>query len=301
MTGAHDPELGLVYWGTGNPAPIFNGDARAGDNLHTASVVALDLQSGKLRWHYQFTPNDEHDWDSTQQPVMADVTVGGQARAALLWANRNGFFYALDRRSGEFLYARPFVKQTWADGFDPRGRPIRREDARPSRAGTFAWPQMPGGTNWWPPSYDAQRRLMFVPTVDAASIYFRGEPVRKHGEEFRGGAALFATSQPAVSAIKAIDPSDGSIRWERRLESGGPEVRRAVGGVLSTATGIVFAGYRTDFFAFDAEDGAELWKVHLGGVVHAPPVAYQIDGVEYIAVVAGRALFVFSLPPPGAS
>ena len=296
-TGAYDENLDLVFWGVGNPAPLYDGTVRAGDNLFSCSVIALEARTGKLRWHFQFTPHDEHDWDATQQPVLAQISWKGQRRAALVTANRNGFFYALDRQTGEFLFAKPFVKQTWAAELDSKGRPIARPEATPSRTGTLVWPWDGGGTNWWPPSYDGGRRLLYVPSVDAGAVYFRQERTPfERGKPFTGGLAKPATNQPVTAAIKAIDAETGTIRWESRLAKGGANVRKAVGGVLSTAGDLVFVGYDEEFFALDADSGERLWSIRVGGRINAPPVSYAIDETQFVAVMAGNALYTFALP-----
>jgi alcohol dehydrogenase (cytochrome c) len=296
-TGAYDAKRDLIYWGAGNPAPAHHGGVRAGDNLYANSVVALDAASGKLRWHYQFTPADENDWDAVQQPVLARIQWHGEQRDVVLWANRNGFFYALDRDSGKFLLAKPFVKQSWADGFDQNGRPTRRPASRPTSTGALVWPWVGGGTNWWPPSYDSQRRLLYVPSVDGASIYFRDENARfQKGKFFLGGVANNAPNQPTTVAIKAIAADTGEVRWQTALAHGAV-VHRVVGGVLSTSTGLVFGGYRDEFFAFDSDTGEKVWQLRLGGEINAAPVSYAIDGHQFIAIMAGHALFTFSLPP----
>lgn len=296
--GAYDPELDLIFWGVGNPAPNFQGDVRSGDNLYSNSVIALDAKSGTLRWHFQFTPGDEHDWDAVQQPVLADITFQGQRWPVVVWANRNGFLYVLDRRTGKFLFAKPFVKQTWASGFDPGGRPILRPEARPSRIGTLVWPATSGGTNWWPPSYDERRRVLYVPAVDAASIYFRNEVRIEKGKLFLGSASQIAANHPVAASIKAIDVETGDTRWEAGLMRGGSDsVHRQVGGVLSTNGDLVFAGYRDEFFAFDADDGRKLWQIRLGGPINAAPIAYAMNETQYVAIMAGHSLFTFALPP----
>ncbi len=296
-TGAYDPKRDLIYWGAGNPAPAHHGGVRKGDNLFANSVVALDASSGKLRWHYQFTPADENDWDAVQQPVLARIPWQGEPRDVVLWANRNGFFYTLDRESGKFLSATAFVKQTWADGFDESGRPLRRPASRPTSTGALVWPWVGGGTNWWPPSYDSERRLLYVATVDGASIYFRDDNVRfERGRLFMGGISNNATNQPTTVAIKAIAVDTGEVRWQAPLAQGAV-VHRVVGGVLSTATGLAFAGYRDEFFAFDSDTGEKVWQLRLGGEINAAPVSYAVDGQQFIAVMAGHSLFTFSLPP----
>jgi alcohol dehydrogenase (cytochrome c) len=297
-TGAYDEKLDLVYWGVGNPAPVYQGDARTGDNLFSNSAIALEAKTGRLRWHFQFTPADEHDWDAVQQPVLAEIPWQGRRRSTLLWANRNGFFYALDRETGEFFFAKPFVKQTWAAGLGPAGRPIVRPEARPSRQGSLVWPSVVGGTNWWPPSYDRTRQLVYVPSMEAAGIFFREEARFEQGERFLGSSSQLVPNQPITTAIKAIDTQTGSIRWEARLAHGAPEVvYGGVGGVLSTAGGLVFVGYRDEFFAFDAVSGKELWRIRVGGIVNAAPVSFAVDGVQYVALMAGHSLFAFALPP----
>lgn len=296
-SGAYDAQRDIVYWGVGNPAPAHHGGVRKGDNLYANSVVALDASTGKLRWHYQFTPADENDWDAVQQPVLARIPWQGEARDVVLWANRNGFFYVLDRETGKFLLAKAFVKQTWADGFDENGRPIRRPASRPTSTGTLVWPWVGGGTNWWPPSYDSRRGLLFVPSVDGASIYFRDENVRfKNGQLFMGGIAHNATNQPTTIAIKAIAADTGEIRWQTQLAQGAV-LHRIVGGALSTAPGLVFAGYRDEFFAFDSDTGEKLWQIRLGGEINAAPVSYAVDGRQFIAIMSGHALFTLALPP----
>lgn len=296
-TGAYDAELNLLYWGVGNPAPPFLSKDRAGTNLYSNSVVALDADSGKLRWYYQFTPGDGRDWDSVQQPVLAEIPWQGRPRTVLLWANRNGFFYALDRRTGEFLFAKPFAKQTWAAGFAPDGRPIQRPEASPTGKGVLVSPAANGATNWWPPSYDASRRLMYVPALDAGSIYFASEAhVEKGKGQFLGSTSVFSLNQPAATSIKAIETQTGIVRWETQLDHG-PDITHFVGGVLSTGGGVVFAGYHDEFLALDSDTGHMLWRIRLGARVNAPPVAYAVGGTQFIALMAGNSLFAFSLPP----
>ena len=296
--GSYDAEQDLVFWGTGNPAPVFHGEARRGDNLFSNSVVAIEAKSGRLRWHYQFTPGDDHDWDSAQQPILAEIEWQGNKRSVVLWANRNAFFYALDRKSGEFLFAKPFVKQTWNEGFDAKGRPRVAASAKPSASGSLVWPATMSATNWWPPSYDRARQLVFVPSSDAAGIYFQADEVKfKRGERFDGGAATFySPNQPATAYVKAIDAQTGEIRWQTVLGSGSENFVWTVGGVLSTGGGVVFAGYRDVFRSFDADSGEELWRMNLGARVRGSPMSFAIDGQQYIAVAAGSSLFAFRLP-----
>jgi alcohol dehydrogenase (cytochrome c) len=297
-TGSYDPVQDLILWGTGNPAPQFDARERSGSNLFSNCVIALEARTGKLRWHYQFTPGEEHDWDSTQQPVLAEMDWKGKQRSVLLWANRNGFFYALDRTNGEFLFARPFVKQTWNEGFDAKGGPRFAASAQPTPAGTVVWPATMAATNWWPPSYDRSRQLVFVPSSDAAGIYYRAEqPVRfERGRRFEGiQAAFYAPDHPATAYLKAIDARTGEIRWQTVLGAGPDDFDWTVGGVLSTRTGVVFAGYRNLFHAFDADTGKELSRVDLGGRVRGSPIAFELDGQQHVTVAAGSKLFTFAL------
>jgi|GEM_PF-53512 len=300
VTGAYDAKQDLILWGVGNPGPVFQADQRKGDNLFSNSVIAIDGATGKLRWYFQFTPSDEHDWDSNQQPIIADIEWQGRQRAVLLWANRNGFFYALDRTNGEFLFARPFVKQTWNEGFDERGRPRIAEGARPSRNGTVVWPAIMAATNWWPPSYDPLRHLVFVPSSDAAGVYFRTNEVQfERGAHFEGSAAWpYSPNLPASAYVKAIDARSGEIRWQAVLEMNPANFVWTVGGVLSTHSGVAFAGYRDYFHAFDSDSGIELWKVNLGARVRGSPISYSVDGRQYITVAAGHSVFTFAAPSP---
>lgn len=302
QTGSYDPELNLIYWGVGNPGPDWNGDSRPGDNLYTDSVIALDADSGELRWHYQFTPHDEMDYDATQVPILADLNWQGQERKVMLWANRNGLFYVLDRASGEFLLGKPFVTVNWMDGFDAQGRP--KQVLAPTEEGTFIMPNNQGATNWYPPSYSPVTELMYVPTwVDTYSVYTKREVEYEPGQQYVGAFPTMA--MPALSvrptnlrlpeegtgAIQAIDPHSGDIAWKF------PMADVTDSGVLSTATNLVFAGGREGYFyALHAETGEELWRVSLGGQVASGPMSYAIDGKQYIAVAAGAGLFVFALP-----
>ena len=296
-TGSYDPALGLVYWGTGNPAPVFNLNSRLGNNLYSDSVVALDVQTGTLRWYYQFTPLDDHGWDSTQQPILSDIKWQGQTIQALFLANRNGFFYALDRTTGRFLFAKAYAKQTWASGFTDDGHPIILPGAHSTPTGAVVSPPSNGATNWWPPSFDPKRNLLFVPSVDSADTYFSTDNEGYHaGKPFMSSGYERAHSQPTTLAVRAIDVSTGQLHWNSTLDVGGAEVPGEMGGVLSTGGDLVFAGYSDEFDAFDADTGAKLWSTPLGGIVHASPISYSFDGRQYIAVFSGRTLFVFALP-----
>jgi len=298
MTGSYDPQLDLIYWGTGNPSPSLNSAARPGDNLHSCSIVALDARTGALRWSFQFSPGDDHDYDAAHVPVLADLDISGNRSRVVLSAVKNGFFYVLDRATGHFIRATAFVRQNWAEGITADGRPIPREAARPRPQGTLVWPSTYGATNWWTPSYDAERGLMFVPTLDAATIFFSGDAGESRDTDV--GGMMQKAPQPVAASIRAIDVRTGTIRWVAELGKNEPPAKVAVGGLLSTSTGLVFGGYRNNFSAFDADTGHRLWNINLGGYINAPPVSFEIDHEPYIAVAAGHALFVFKLGSHGA-
>jgi alcohol dehydrogenase (cytochrome c) len=299
--GSYDPELNLVYWGTGNPGPDWNGDPRPGDNLYSCSVVALDADTGKLKWHYQFSPHDEFDYDSTQVPVLADIQWQGRLRKVMLFANRNGIFYVLDRATGEFLLGKPFVKVTWMDGFDAKGRPHRAVES--STTGVLVYPGNQGGTNWYNPAFNPRTGLFYVPTwEDTSSTFTKREQEFKPGQTFGAGnptVPVGLTTQNQYTrteeegyygAIRALDPKTGDTKWIFKLS------QVTDGGVLTTATDLVFAGGREGyFFALDGRDGKLLWKAMLGGQVAAGPISYAVAGKQYVAVAAGNGLFAFAL------
>jgi alcohol dehydrogenase (cytochrome c) len=291
VTGVYDPELDLLYWGVGNPSPVYTGETREGDNLYTDSVIALERKTGKLAWHFQFTPHDEHDWDSGQTPILLDATVAGKPRKVIAWANRNGFYYLLDRQTGEFLQATPFVKQTWARGLDPRGRPILTDDQRPTHTGTLVYPGVSGGTNWQPPAYHPELGLVIVPATDGSSV-FTNSPPERH-EPFVLAAASGAATADERTVVKALDALTGAQKWEYRPPHGhGPPGKS---GLLATAGGLVFGAAEGQLYALDARTGADLWHVSLGGVTAAAPISVNVDGHQVIVVGAGRAMFVFGL------
>lgn len=291
VTGAYDPVLDLVYWGVGNPAPIYSGEEREGDNLYTNSVIALARKTGKLAWHFQFSPHDEHDWDSNQTPILADLTVAGVPRKVIGWANRNGFYYVLDRATGEFLVGTPFVKQTWARGLDARGRPIPAPGGRPTREGALVYPGVAGGTNWQSPAFHPGLGSIFIPATEGSSIFTNSAP-EKHqpGALFVASGSLTQEFEPMV---KALDAVTGEKRWEYRS----PRARATGGrsGLLATAGDLVFGACEGQLFALDARTGAELWRVGLGGMTTAAPISFRIDGHQRIAIAGGRAVFVFGL------
>lgn len=291
MTGSYDPELNLVYWGTGNPGPDWNGDVRLGDNLYSDAVLAIDPDTGELKWYFQFTPHDIHDWDSTQIPILADSEFGGQSRKLMLWPNRNAFFYVLDRETGEFLLGKPYARQTWAKGLDEKGRPIRIPGTSPSVEGTTVSPSIGGGTNWFSPSYSPRTDLLYVMAYDGETTYYIREDEYVAGERFTGGGGV--TPLPAAkyaSAVRAISPQTGNLEWEYPVQP------RSSAGVLSTAGDLVFSGTIDGFFfALDGNTGEERWHINLGSRVHAAPMSYMVDGRQYVAIAAGNVLFTFAV------
>ena len=293
MTGSYDPDLNLIYWGTGNPGPDYDGSVREGDNLYSDSVVALDADTGELKWYFQFTPHDIHDWDSTQIPVLADTMFNGEERKVMLFPNRNAFFYVLDRETGEFLLGKPYARQTWAEGLDENGRPILLPGKEPSPEGTIVSPPIIGASNWWSPSYSPRTDLIYVTTLDGETKYFiRPTEYLVPGQSYRAGGG--ETPLPMESyhrAVRAISPQTGDIRWEFPVDP------RTTSGLMSTAGDLVFGGSADGFFfALDALTGEELWHRNIGGRIHAAPMGYAVNGKQYVAIAAGNAVFSFALP-----
>jgi alcohol dehydrogenase (cytochrome c) len=289
-TGSYDPVEKTVYWGVGNPGPDWNGDPRPGDNLYTCSLVALDAETGKLKWYFQFTPHDTHDWDATEIPVLLDTVIRGKPRKVVAMANRNGFYYVLDRTSGEFLTGTAYAKQTWAKGLDDSGRPMVLPNTEPSEAGTLVWPSLQGSTNWFSPSYDAGRKQFYVAVREMSSIYYKGEAEYKPGTFFAGGGERALNGDDAWGAIRALDVATGARKWEFKLQSP-PWV-----GVLGTAGGLVFGGSdEGNFYALDAMTGKPVWDFQTGGSMASNPISFLIDGKQRVAIAAGHAIFVFGL------
>jgi alcohol dehydrogenase (cytochrome c) len=290
VTGSYDPESDTVYWGIGNPGPDWNPDPRRGDNLYTCSLVALDGATGKLKWHFQFTPNDSHDWDSAHVPVLFEADVRGQHRKLVAVANRNAFYYVLDRKTGEFVAGREYSKQTWAKGLDDHGKPIVIPGMEPSEEGTLVWPNLNGATVWFSPSYSPKSGLFYVSVREIASIYYKRKAEYKPGTFFAGGGEAGNPNEPPSGAIRALDAATGVKRWEFKMHTA-PWT-----GVLSTAGGLVFSGSdEGNFFALDAATGKPLWDFQTGARIAANPVSFNIDGRQAIAIAAGRVLYVFSL------
>jgi alcohol dehydrogenase (cytochrome c) len=290
VTGAYDPELKLVYWGIGNPGPDWNGDPRRGDNLYTCSLVALDADTGEMRWYFQFTPHDTHDWDSAHVPMLFDAEVNGAKRKLVAVANRNAFYYVLDRTTGKFITGRAYAKQTWAKGLDANGRPIPNGDADPSPEGRVVWPSLNGATVWFSPSFDPDTGYAYVAVREKASRYFKLDSLYKPGAPFMGGGEEDLSRDAEWGAIRALKATTGEMQWEFKLHS------PPWAGVMSTAGGLVFSGSdEGNFYALDAQNGKPLWEFQTGGSIAANPIAFNVAGHECVAIASDRVLFVFSL------
>jgi alcohol dehydrogenase (cytochrome c) len=296
VTGSYEAATDLLYWGVGNPSPNYLGEIRLGDNLYTNSVVALHASTGKLAWHFQFTPHDERDWDSNQTPILADLVVGGARRSVLCTANRNGFYYVLDRASGQFLVGVPFVKQTWASRLDERGRPVETGVSRPSLSGTLVSPGVGGGTNWQPPAFHPGLARIFVPATEGSSVFSKSMPEHVHRSpgQFYTGSGSSVQHNEAV--IRALDAATGRREWEYRIART-PGVQ-GQSGLLATAGNLVFGASEGTLAAVDATNGQGLWSIFLGGPTFSPPISFVVDDRQAIALVAGRSVFLFDLPPP---
>lgn len=297
LTGTYDPALKLLYWAVGNPGPDYQGETRQGDNLYTSSVVALDVDTGRLAWHFQFSPHDERDWAANQSPALVDLPWQGTVRPLILWANRNGFYYVLDRSTGEFLLGRPFAKQNWAQGLDARGRPIEIPGARPDVRGKATWPNPLGALSWQSTTYSPRTNLFYIPALEWGQVIYKdAKPVEyEFGQMFLGGGhRSIPGNEQLYFAIRALDPSTGDLRWEYRR----PERDNwwKTGGLVSTAGDVVFGGENREFFVLDARDGRELWRRNVGGRINASPITYAVDGRKYFALAAGRSIVAVALP-----
>ena len=308
LTGSYDPDLNLTYWGTGNTWPDYNSFQRPGDNLFAESVVALDADTGKLRWHFQFTPNGQYDYDAVQIPVLADMDWSGTSGKLMFWANRNGFFYVLDRSNGKFVRGQPFVKVNWASGLTPTGRPI----PTPQPLGAITYPGVQGGTNWYSPSFSPRTGLFYVSAWEDYGTYFGVRvpvPYREGRSTSLGANQPYAPvpgapTVPAIQrgpvnnwteaagngAIKAIDPRTGQEKWKYDTTD------VADGGILTTASDLLFSGNREGYFqVLDARTGTFLWKTNLGAQIVNGPMTYAVDGKQYVVTIAGQSIVAFGL------
>jgi alcohol dehydrogenase (cytochrome c) len=293
LTGTYDPALDTVYWPTGNPSPDLIGDDRGGDNLYSDSIVALDAKTGRLKWHFQFTPHDVWDYDAEETPALIDVTWQDRPRKLLVQANRNGFFYVLDRTDGRFLLGRQYARNvTWASGLTPEGRPLRLAGMEPSSEGRRVCPSLDGSSNWYSTSFNPATGLYYVQTNDKCGIFTRTPMNWEAGKGFMGGSTRQAPDEPARRVLRAIDVQTGRVVWELP-ETGAVD---SWGGTLSTAGGLVIFGEDSGaLMAADATNGKPLWSFQTSQVWKASPMTYMFDNKQYLAVAAGSNIIAFGL------
>jgi alcohol dehydrogenase (cytochrome c) len=295
LTGTYDPELNTLYWPVGNPGPDTNGDVRKGDNLFSCSVIALNPDTGERKWHYQFTPNDTHDWDATEDVMLVDGVWKGEQRKLLLQADRNGVFYVLDRITGAFLSATPFVRTSWVSSWDSAGRPVTTPDWRSTPEGSTVFPALGGGSNFQAPSYSPQTGWMYFAYHDGAGRYSSGPAPYEAGRQFWGrgsGGGFPGAGAGDEQGVQAVDPETGKAQWKFQLTQSSLSA-----GVLATAGGLVFVASREgDFLALDAASGKALWHFGTGAEIASSPMSYAVNGRQYVAVSSAGALFSFALP-----
>lgn len=296
LSGTYDPDLNLLYWTTGNPWPDFYGGDRKGDNLYTCSLLAIDLDTGKMKWHFQFTPHDVHDWDAQSWPVLIDTEINGRPRKAVLHPNRNGFLYALDRVTGEFLRATPMVeKLDWAKGMDDKGRPILVPGKEPTAAGNFICPGVRGAANWMAPTYSPQTGLLYVINLEQCDVFTSSAQTPEPKKNFAGGGANPKPSDPGQFYLRAWDPKTGKKVWEYPMTGPGT----SWSGTVSTAGGVVFFGDDDgQLVAVDAKTGRHLWHFLMGENLTAAPIVYAVDGKQYVAICSATAVYNFGLFAP---
>lgn len=287
MNGSYDPELNLIYWGVGNPNPDYYGDQRPGDNLYSNSLVALDADTGELRWHYQFTPHDLNDWDSNHMPVLAEIEWQGSPRQVVMVGNRNGFFYVLDRVTGELLLGKPFTATTWARELDADGRPIILNDGSQG-----CLPDPWGSTNFMPPTFYPGLDLFILTARETCATFVPEEPANQPGVANFGGV-VYIDGEQGSGALRALDVHTGDLVWEFTYPS------PTFGGVMSTASGLVFAGdHEGNFMAFDAETGENLWHYQTGSRIWgAAAMTFMLDGQQLVLIPSGTTLTAFALEP----
>ncbi len=291
MTGTYDPLLQTIYWGTGNPGPDLYGDVRKGDNLFSCSLLALDPDTGKLKWYFQFSPHDTHDWDAAETPMLLDLPWKGKLRKVVVQANRNAFFYMLDRETGEFLEGYPYGRQTWAKGLDAKGRPILMPHSEPSPEGARVCPGLAGGTNWMAPSFSPETGLFYFTLREQCDQFFSSPPVYTEGKAYWGTFPRQVTDEPEYGLLKAMDPITGKIAWQFRF------FHAPWAGTLATSGGLVFSGDEDGYLlAFDARDGKLLWKIYTGAEIRNSPMTYMAGGRQFVAIPSGAALLAFALP-----
>jgi alcohol dehydrogenase (cytochrome c) len=291
ITGSYDAGLNLLYWGTGNPSPLYLGNVRTGDNLYTNGLLALDPDTGKLAWFYQFTPHDTHDWDSNHVPVLADIRFNGAMRKVVMVANRNGFFYVIDRTNGTFLLGKEFIHQTWAKEIGADGRPVLLPNTEPTAQGTLTCPDLFGATNYMSPSFNPELGLFFVTARESCGTYFSRPQQFIEGQRYEAGGMRRGGTDPMYGALRAIDAATGERKWELKT------TRPSLAGTLSTASGLVFSGDMDgNIFAVDAKTGRQVWSYQTGAAIYASPITYSVDGKQYILLGSGTTLTAYGLP-----
>jgi alcohol dehydrogenase (cytochrome c) len=293
LTGSYDPVSDQLYWGVGNPKPDYDTASRKGDNLYSNSLVALRGATGKLSWHFQFTPADDHDWDSNQIPILIDQKRGSTTEKLIVLANRNGFYYVLNRESGKFLNGVPFAKQTWTEGLSVSGRPVIAVSRAGNNKGVVIYPGNTGATNWWSPSFDSTLHLVFVPTLEQGMVYFPNDNASTSKESSKASWPTGA-GRSLYTSVRALEAESGKLVWEHRQNARFDD--NVAGGLLSTKGGIVFGSDRTTFFGLDSRTGRRLWDFETGGRITAPPVTYKADDEQFVVIAAGNSLFAFSNP-----
>jgi PQQ-dependent dehydrogenase (methanol/ethanol family) len=299
LNGTYDPQLNVLYWCTGNPWPDFYGGARHGDNLYSDSLLALDADTGKLKWYFQFTPHDTHDWDAQAWPVLLDTEFEGRPRKLVVHANRNGFFYVLDRTTGEFLRATPYIELlNWAKGIDAKGRPIENAGMEPAPNGKRVCPSVRGASNWMSPSYNPQTGLLYVPTLEECDVYTSSAKTAEPMKNFAGTGGETIPREPGKFYLRALDPHTGEKRWEYPMTGHG----EMWAGTVSTAGGVVFFGDDDgQLVALDAATGKHLWHFYMGQLLTASPITFMANGKQYVSIASATDVFTFGLFEPAVS
>ncbi|MBK5293619.1 MAG: PQQ-dependent dehydrogenase, methanol/ethanol family [Acidobacteriia bacterium] len=299
LSGTYDPALNSLFWTTGNPWPDFYGGDRKGDNLYSDSLLSLDVDTGKMKWYFQFTPNDVWDWDAQAWPVLIDMPVNGKMRKVVLHANRNGFFYVLDRVTGEYLRATPYVeKLSWAKGIDAKGRPILIPGQEPTPGGKVACPSVRGASNWMSPSYSPATGLLYVPTLEQCDVYTSSSKHPEPMKGFAGTGAESVPSEPGKFYMRALDPKTGAKKWDYPMTGDAS----SWAGTVSTAGGVLFFGDDDgQMVALDSKDGRHLWHFNTGQRLTASPITYEVAGKQYVAIATATDVMAFGLFEPAPS
>jgi alcohol dehydrogenase (cytochrome c) len=297
LTGSYDPGLNVLYWAIGNPSPDFNGDVRQGDNLYTDSIVALDLDTGKMKWYFQFTPHDVMDWDGAEIPVLVDAPFEGKMRKLVVQADRNGFYYVLDRETGQFLHGNKLARQVnWAIGLNAQGRPILVPGVAPSLTGTKVCPSSTGATNWMSPTYSPQTGLFYFVALEGCGFATKNtEAFRPGGFQYRAGGDVLLKDDTWKVYVRALELTTGKLVWEQeRIGSGS-----LGGGLLSTAGGVIFSGeLNGEFVALNAKTGHPVWHFNTGQPINSQPMTYMVDGKQYVGLTTTSDIFSFTLFEP---